>query len=169
MDCRYLFRGAFVWVLFLTACTQEQSGTFDGRTAEETQIRSVVDRYVESINSANAELGRQVWSESDEISFIHPLGHEVGWAQVKQNFYERLMAGTFSTRKLTVKQISIKRQDTAAIAEFYWEFAATWRKDGSPLRTQGRETQVLWKRQGQWRLAHVHYSGMPTSDARQGF
>jgi len=57
----------------------------------------------------------------------------------------------------------------AAVAEFYWDFTAKFRKDGSQIATHGRETQVYYKREGSWRLAHVHYSGMPVSMERQGF
>ena len=56
----------------------------------------------------------------------------------------------------------------AAVAEFYWDFTAKFRKDGSQLGTHGRETQVYFKRDGVWRLAHVHYSGMPAAELRQG-
>jgi ketosteroid isomerase-like protein len=41
--------------------------------------------------------------------------------------------------------------------------AAKLRKDGSPIATHGRETQVNRKLQGAWRLVHVHYSGMPVT------
>jgi len=58
--------------------------------------------------------------------------------------------------------------DTAR-AEFYWDFAAKFRKDGSPVTTHGRETQVYRKEQGRWRLVHVRCSGMPVTEARQGF
>lgn len=134
------------------------------------EVRAVVDRYLESVDEADTALARQVWAERDDISFIHPLGHEEGWAQIKGNVYEKLMGGMFSTRRLTIKKISIKPHRDSAVAEFYWEFNATWRKDGSALRTQGRETQVLLKdRNGTWRLAHVPYSAMPATNTIQGF
>jgi hypothetical protein len=40
--------------------------------------------------------------------------------------------------------------------------------DGSPLKTEGRETQVLRKTDGRWELVHVHYSGMPATGKREG-
>jgi len=49
------------------------------------------------------------------------------------------------------------------VAEFYWDFVAKLRKDGSPITTHGRETQVYRKMQDGWRLVHVHYSGMPVA------
>jgi ketosteroid isomerase-like protein len=56
-----------------------------------------------------------------------------------------------------------------AWAEFYWDFVAKFRKDGSPLKTQGRETQVYRKDNQGWRIVHVHYSNMPVTGEREGF
>jgi len=53
---------------------------------------------------------------------------------------------------------------------FYWDFHATWRKDGSALTSQGREPDVFVKDAGgAWKLLHVHYSGMPTTNLNRGF
>jgi ketosteroid isomerase-like protein len=79
------------------------------------------------------------------------------------------MGDTFSERKLSVHDVSIHIFGGAAQAEFYWDFAAKFRKDGAPLATHGRETQLYQKIDGRWRLVHVHYSGMPVIGERQGF
>ncbi len=47
--------------------------------------------------------------------------------------------------------------------------SAGFRKDGSPVATRGRETQIYQKEQGGWRLVHVHYSGMPVIEERKAF
>ena len=78
------------------------------------------------------------------------------------------MGETFSERKLSVKDVSIHVYGDTGWSEFYWDFAAKRRKDGSPVATKGRETQVYHKEQGQWRLVHVHYSGMPFEAVRSG-
>ena len=155
---------AVVGLFALAACRTETSAP-----AELAAIRAVVDRYVASINTADPALARQVWSDRDDISLLHPLGHEQGCEQNRTNFYQKIMADLFTARTLTLKKISIKPHGDSAVAEFYWEFNATWRKDGTPLKTLGRETQVLWKdKTGTWKLAHVHYSGMPTDITNRG-
>ena len=75
----------------------------------------------------------------------------------------------FSERKLTAHDLTVDVAGDSAVAEFYWDFAAKFRKDGSQLNTHGRETQVYLKRDGSWRLAHVHYSGIPAAMPREGF
>jgi Xaa-Pro aminopeptidase len=137
--------------------------------AESALLRSLIEKYAKSVDAADTTLAAEVWLDSSYISFIHPLGHEHGFEQIKQNVYTRLTGETFSERKLSVHDVSIHVFGDAAWAEFYWDFVAKFRKDGSPLTTHGRETQLYQKIQSRWRLVHVHYSGMPASGERQGF
>ena len=132
------------------------------------EIKALIAKYAESVDDADTTLASQVWSASPDVSFIHPLGHEHGLEQIKENVYKRLMGETFSERKLSVHDVSVSVFGDAAFAEFYWDFAAKFRKDGSPLATHGRETQVYRKEQGAWRLVHVHYSAMPPAQKRDG-
>jgi Xaa-Pro aminopeptidase len=138
-------------------------------SADSAAIRGLIEKYAKSVDAADTALAAEVWLDSPDVSFIHPLGHEHGFEQIKQNVYTRLMGETFSERKLSVHDVSIHVFGDAAWAEFYWDFAAKFRKDGSPLTTHGRETQLYKKIQGRWRLVHVHYSGMPVTGERQGF
>jgi Xaa-Pro aminopeptidase len=137
--------------------------------ADSGAIRSLIEQYAKSVDAADTTLAAEVWLDSPDASFIHPLGHEHGFEQIKQNVYTRLMGETFSERKLSVHDVSVHVYGDAAWAEFYWDFVAKFRKDGSPLTTHGRETQLYQKIQGRWRLVHVHYSGMPVTGERQGF
>jgi ketosteroid isomerase-like protein len=80
-----------------------------------------------------------------------------------KTFFEKVMCETFSERRLTVKDLEVNASGDSAWAEFYWDFAALFRKDGTPIETHGRETQNYRKIDGRWRLVHVHYSGMPVT------
>ncbi len=149
----------------------QNSGNISSEEAssDSVVIRSLIEKYAKSVDDADTTLAAQVWLDSPVASFIHPLGHEHGFEQIKQNVYTRLMGETFSERKLSVHDVSIHVYGDGAWAEFYWDFAAKFRKDGYPLTTHGRETQLYQKEQGRWRLVHVHYSGMPVTGERQGF
>jgi Xaa-Pro aminopeptidase len=137
--------------------------------ADSSAIRGLIEKYAKSIDAADTALAAEVWLDSPDVSFIHPLGHEHGFEQIKQNVYTRLMGEMFSERKLSLHDVSVHVYGDAAWAEFYWDFAAKFRKNGSPLTTYGRETQLYQKMQGRWRLVHVHYSAMPVTVERQGF
>jgi ketosteroid isomerase-like protein len=137
--------------------------------ADVEAIGGIIAKYAKSIDDADTALASQIWWDSPEVSFIHPLGHEHGFGQIKENVYERLMGETFSERKLTPRDITIHVFGEAAWAEFYWDFTAKFRKDGQSITTDGRETQIYRKMQGSWRILHVHYSGMPSRQPGQGF
>lgn len=140
----------------------------DGADASE-QIKGLITKYARSVDEADTTLASQVWWDSPEASFIHPLGHEHGFEQIKEDVYKRLMGGMFSERKLSPHDVTVQVLGDAAVAEFYWDFNAKMRKDGSAVTTHGRETQVYRKTSDGWRLVHVHYSGMPVNSERQGF
>lgn len=143
------------------------SSAFESESSTE-EIKRLIAKYAKSIDAADTNLAMQVWWDSPEASFIHPLGHEHGFEQIKQNVYKKLMGETFSERKLTPRDITVQVLGDAAVAEFYWDFAAKFRKDGSPITTHGRETQVYRRTPDGWRLVHVHYSGMPVTQSNQG-
>jgi ketosteroid isomerase-like protein len=137
--------------------------------ADVDAIGGIIAKYAKSVDDADTTLASEIWWDSPEVSFIHPLGHEHGFEQIKENVYKRLMGDTFSERKLTPRDITIHVFGDAAWAEFYWDFTAKFRKDGRSITTDGRETQIYHKMQGRWRIIHVHYSGMPSTQAGQGF
>jgi methionine aminopeptidase/ketosteroid isomerase-like protein len=143
--------------------TDSTAGESDSFSQE---IKSLIAKYARSVDAADTNLASQVWWDSPEASFIHPLGHEHGFAQIKQNVYAGLMGGMFSERKLSPHDIVVQVLGDAAVAEFYWDFNAKLRKDGSPVTTHGRETQVYRRTSDGWRLVHVHYSGMPVTNER---
>jgi Xaa-Pro aminopeptidase len=131
----------------------------DANEVDVNQIRDQVAKYAKSIDDLDLALAAQVWWDSPEVSFIHPLGHDHGFDQIKQDIYEKIMGGLFSERHLSPHDIAVHLYGDSAVVEFYWDFNATMKKDGSPVTTHGRETQIYERKQGIWRLVHVHYSG----------
>ncbi|MHB8609866.1 MAG: YybH family protein [Candidatus Acidiferrales bacterium] len=158
------------------AAAQTRSGTAQTRDAaaqaeavQTEEIKRLIAEYAKSINDADTTLASRIWWNSAEVSFIHPLGHEHGFEQIKENVYKRLMGETFAERKLTPRDISIHVYGDAAWSEFYWDFNAKFRKNGQPITTHGCETQIYRKFPNGWRIIHVHYSGMPITQPNQGF
>ena len=147
-----------------------EAAASQGRTSssDADQIKSLVSQYTHSIDTCDIDIAAQIWLDSPTSTFIHPLGHEHGFAQIKQDIYDKLFGQTFTERKLTAHDLSVDVSGDAAVVEFYWDFTGKFRKDGSQITTHGRETQIYFKRDGAWRLAHVHYSGMPATELRQG-
>ncbi len=138
-----------------------------GVNTDKEAVKKVIEDYKISINNADTLLGAKVWADVPEVSFIHPKGHEFGWKGVKDNFYG-MFRRVFKTRDLKSKDETINIYDNIAWVEFYWVYDATF-EDGKAMQSKGRETQILKKINGNWRIVHVHYSGMPVTGQRQGF
>lgn len=165
-------RQQLLWV-FCVAALASCQGTPPGPdlASNQRQISDLIEKYAASLGQPDmAAAAGEVWLQSPHVSFIHPRGHERGWEEIQRNFYENTMGARFSERKLNVSDVSVKIFGDAAVAEFYWHFVAKLKKDGSPLETRGRETQVYVRTApNQWRLVHVHYSGMPVTGEGEGF
>ena len=93
------------------------------------ELRDKIEMYRESIIHADKpERAEQVWDTAPETSFIHPRGHERGWEAIRDNFYTKTMANTFSRRELRLTgEPVVHLYGDAAVAEFDWEFTATRR------------------------------------------
>jgi hypothetical protein len=55
------------------------------QSSDHRQIEQLISRYARSIDAADTTLAAEIWSQSPDVSFIHPLGHEHGFGAVKQN------------------------------------------------------------------------------------
>jgi ketosteroid isomerase-like protein len=149
------------------AQTQQMAADTDQATS---QIKRLIAQYATAVEGVDFDLASQVWSNSPDVSFIHPRGHEHGWDEVKRNFYQNTMEAPFSERKLTVRDVAVHVYGDSAWAEFYWHFVAKLRSNGSTIVTDGRETQIYRKiNADRWALVHVHYSAMPVTAAGRGF
>lgn len=133
------------------------------RTIDHQQIIDMVHRYAETIKYADErpDLIKNLWELSEDISNINPRGHQKGFKELMEGFYPPLNI-LLSKRELNILGTpSIYLFDNTAIVEFYWQLDATLRDSGEPFELQGRETQVMRKVNGEWKLVHLHYSGMP--------
>ena len=80
----------------------EGAATHSGTAATDADdIKSLVAKYTHSIDTCDTALAAEVWLGDSTASFIHPLGHEHGFAQIKEDIYEKLFGQMFSERKLT--------------------------------------------------------------------
>jgi ketosteroid isomerase-like protein len=135
--------------------------------SDSTFFNSLVALYAQSIDQADTILASSIWAPTAEISFINPAGTEYGWNGVK-NIY-KMYKDNFSTRKLSFFDVKYAYYGNVSWLTFYWIFDAKLRMNNSSVQTRGRETQIWKKVNGEWRLVHVHYSGMPVTGQGQGF
>ena len=157
-----------ITVIF-TACNT-QSRRDDSYVQNDIKaIEQVIENYKTSINRADTTLAATFWLTTPEVSFIHPRGHEKGWEEIKSGIYG-MFGSRFSKRDLKSYNETIQLYGDMAVVEFYWIFDAVFSGENpESMQSKGRETQVLKKIEEEWRIVHVHYSGMPKNGEREGF
>lgn len=132
------------------------------------QLKTMVEKYCQSINNNDTTLASSIWEHSNEVAFIHPRGHEIGWENIKKNIYH-FFWDYFTHRKLTSLKEDYSFYGNTANVDFYWDYQAVFKMNNEPIHTKGRESQVWLKENNTWKLVHIHYSNMPVSEAREGF
>lgn len=162
-----ILRFSFILIFLLPACNGNRPDKGESNDSglpapDSTFFKSLVTHYIESINQADTSMGSRLWSQNDEISFITPSGHQHDWEGIK-NIY-LMFRDNFTERNLSFYNLKTSVYSDFAWLEFYWVFDALMKPDNSKVQTKGRETQI-WRRKGNdWRLVHIHYSGMPATD-----
>lgn len=127
----------------------------------------LIRQYEQSINGADTVLAAKIWAQTPEVSFINPRGTEYGWSGVKSVY--KMFRDGFTKRELHGANENVTVYGDAAWLTFTWVFDAIFKGKNQPIQTKGRETQLWHRTGGQWKLVHVHYSGMPTTGEGQGF
>lgn len=122
------------------------------------KIKALLNNYVKSVNDCDTELARSFWDNEGEVSFIHPRGYEHSFEEIKKHFYIETMGGKFSNRDLRLKDLKVKVFKDTTFLEFSWDFYATENETGEKIHHEGRETQFLIMRNGEWKISNIHYS-----------
>lgn len=122
------------------------------------RIENLLRDYVQSVNTCNLDLAREIWDREGSISFIHPNGYENSFDEIKEHFYLGVMDKKFSERELKLKDILTKFYGSVALVEFSWDFYAIERETQERFHSEGRETQFLVLRDSGWKISNIHYS-----------
>jgi hypothetical protein len=130
-------------------------------------FNSLVAQYVQSINQADTTLALKIWAPTDEISFFNPGGTEYGWKGIRKIY--KMFHDNFSNRKLNFYDVKYAYYGNVSWLTFFWTFDGTLKINNNTVQTKGRETQIWRKVNYEWRLVHVHYSGLPDTGLNQGF
>jgi ketosteroid isomerase-like protein len=142
-------------VLNLAACARQVN-----TDQERSQIQQLLDKYLQSVNTADVTLASSVWLQSPGIVVVTPLGRFQGWDSVQKDLYVNFLQKGFLERTLQPSNIQIHVNGNSAWAVFDWNFKAKL-ANGQPFTSKGWESHVYEKTDGGWRITHLHYSGQP--------
>lgn len=122
------------------------------------RIDDLLKSYIESVNTSDEKLFREIWDREGSISFIHPNGYAIGFEEIVEHFRLGRMSTNFSNRNFKIKDIMIKYYGNTAFLEFRWDFFATMKDTNDEMHTEGRETQFIVLRDSGWKFSNIHCS-----------
>ena len=122
------------------------------------RIDDLLKSYIESVNTSDEKLFREIWDREGSISFIHPNGYAIGFEEIVEHFRLGRMSTNFSNRNFKIKDIMIKFYGNTAFLEFRWDFFATMKDTNDEIHTEGRETQFIVLRDSGWKFSNIHCS-----------
>lgn len=122
------------------------------------RIDDLLKSYIESVNTSDEKLFREIWDREGSISFIHPNGYAIGFDEIVDHFRLGRMSTNFSNRDFKIKDIMIKYYGNTAFLEFRWDFFATMKDTNDEIHTEGRETQFIVLRDSGWKFSNIHCS-----------
>lgn len=122
------------------------------------RIDDLLKSYIESVNTSDQKLFREIWDREGSISFIHPRGYAIGFDEIVEHFRLGRMSTNFSNRNFKIKDIMIKYYGNTAFLEFRWDFFATMKDTNDEIHTEGRETQFIVLRDSGWKFSNIHCS-----------
>lgn len=122
------------------------------------RIDDLLKSYIESVNTSDEKLFREIWDREGSISFIHPNGYAIGFEEIVEHFRLGRMSTNFSNRNFKIKDIMIKYYGNTAFLEFRWDFFATMKDTNDEIHTEGRETQFIVLRDSGWKFSNIHCS-----------
>src|SRR4051812_40033827 len=88
---RLLVRSVITWCVCSAVAAAEPRAPGSTPGPDVAAIRSLIATYAKSVDAADTTLASRVWASTPDVSFIHPRGHERGWAAVKTKFYEQTL------------------------------------------------------------------------------
>lgn len=122
------------------------------------RIDDLLKSYIESVNTSDEKLFREILDREGSISFIHPKGYAIGFEEIVEHFRLGRMSTNFSNRDFKIKDIMIKYYGNTAFLEFRWDFFATMKDTNDEIHTEGRETQFIVLRDSGWKFSNIHCS-----------
>jgi ketosteroid isomerase-like protein len=136
----------------LPACTPAADSVI-----EKKNVQQLLDKYLESIKTADLAVASQVWRQGPDTSAVIPFGRFNGWEAVRDGVYINFLQKAFVERNLRPDNLAITVSGDTAWAVFDWTFNAKL-ADGKPFSSKGSESHVYQKTEGRWVIVHLHYS-----------
>jgi len=124
----------------------------------EAEVRAVSDRFYSALSRLDVSQLESVWSQSNSVSTMHPMGGEqVGWPEVRKSFEEAAGAMT----DIHVELVDQRIQTGEDIAYETGIERGRGKVAGEQIEFEHRVTNVYRREGGQWKMVHHHTDTSP--------
>ena len=125
------------------------------------QIIAMIDRYRHAVHTQEADDFYPLWNPQAQCTLISPGDYYTGVDSIYSDFLIGGIRKAYSRIDLITENVDVRIvNDGCAIAIFAYSTDCDRRDTGEKFGIAGLETQVYNKVDGEWKLTHVHYSGV---------
>ena len=147
-----LIGGAFV-------ATGARETRADGASAEEKDIRRVLEAQVTAWNKGDLDGFMAGYWNDDQLTFISGGDITTGWKKTKERYVKRYQADGKEMGKLAFSELHVETfSPTAAMLRGKFELVFEKEKDDKKKTARGRFTLILRKFPNGWKITHDHTS-----------
>jgi ketosteroid isomerase-like protein len=124
----------------------------------EDEVRAVSGRFYSALNGLDISQLADVWSQSNTVTTMHPMGGEqVGWPEVRKSFEDA--AGAMSDIHVELADQQIRTGEDLAY-EIGIE-RGRGKVGDEQIEIEHRVTNVYRREGGQWKMVHHHTDVSP--------
>ncbi len=127
-------------------------------TLEVQEFKQLIDRTHKAWNSHNPHALAKFYVKDADLIFYDALPMQYrGWEEYEQGIQKNLFDKMPKFILSANEDLHLTRRDDLAWTTFTWHLSAEL-NDGTPIETDGRQTDIWEKRDGKWLIVHEHIS-----------
>lgn len=129
---------------------------------EKEKILIKLKKYIKLVRTQEASDGEGLWAGKCEVSLISGAKLYKGAEEIMHNFLLGVIREKYLEIDLITDSVELRPlNERSVLVIFSYRTDCIQRETGEPYGIYGLETQIYVKEEGDWRLAHVQYSGRP--------
>jgi ketosteroid isomerase-like protein len=130
------------------------------RLQDREQIAAVIEQYRRGFATMDVEALKAIWDQDyDHIIYLPQEAAQPvrGWAGVEQ-YYENIDGLFERVGTMTVSDLSLDVFGDVAYAFCIFHFEGKFKEQSEPFIADGRDTFILRRKSGTWKVIHYHES-----------
>jgi len=125
---------------------------------QDVEFEELINNSLEAWNTNKPENLAQFYAQDPELKFYDALPMQYqGWNNYQTGIQQHLFDNMPKFTLTANDDIQSHRQDNLAWTTFTWHLSAEL-NNGTPVETDGRQTDIWEKRDGKWLIVHEHIS-----------